>query len=99
MKNMPVCAGCYLADVYWSGGEGNWSDWHRGANELFFSLFTVRDIFLTRLYPQFDFGEQSLRAWSIAWWGQETKLSMSPAKQKMNPDVQEKDKKGSNGFR
>jgi len=59
---MSDCTNCYLADVSWRGSEGNWSDWHEGANKLFFPFSTIQGIFLTWLYLQFDFWEQSFRA-------------------------------------
>lgn len=76
----------YLANVNRCGRESNWSDWHQGAIEHFSFLFTFHNMFLTRLYLQFDFWKQSLRAWSIAWWGQEAKLSMPSAKKKTSPN-------------
>lgn len=54
-----------------------------------FTLSMTQNVFLTWLHLQFDSGEQSIRAWREAWWGQEAELSMSSSKQKANPDLTE----------
>lgn len=51
-----------------------------------FTLSVTQNVFLTWLHPQLDSGEQSIRAWRKAGWGQEAKLSMFSSKQKANPD-------------
>lgn len=54
-----------------------------------FTLSMTHNVFLTWLHLQLDSGEQSIRAWREAWWGQEAELSMSSSKQKANPDLME----------
>lgn len=51
----------------------------------------IEDVFLTWLYLQLFSREQSIRAWSKTWWGQEAKLSMPSPKQKANPDFQKRE--------
>lgn len=46
----------------------------------------AENIFLAWLYLQLYSGEQSIRARSKTWWGQEAKLPMPSPKQKANPD-------------